>query len=42
MAALLRLAKSHPFAFGMAYSGIKTCGCDLMVQKVSGGDSSTG
>ena len=31
---LLRLAKSYPFRFGMAYSLFKTSGCDLMVQKV--------
>ena len=34
MAAILRLAKSRPFAFGMGYSLFKTSGCDLMVQKV--------
>ena len=36
MAAILRLAKAYPFTFGLVYSGVKTCGCDLMVQKVSG------
>ncbi|GAX83203.1 hypothetical protein CEUSTIGMA_g10629.t1 [Chlamydomonas eustigma] len=34
MASILRLAKSYPFTFGMVYSGLKTCGCDLLVQKV--------
>jgi glycine cleavage system regulatory protein len=34
MAAILRLAKGSPFAFGLVYSGVKTCACDLMVQKV--------
>lgn len=34
MAALLRLAKSRPFAFGVGYSCFKTGGCDLLVQKV--------
>ncbi|KAJ1628581.1 hypothetical protein T492DRAFT_1017372 [Pavlovales sp. CCMP2436] len=34
MAAILRLAKTSPFAFGFFYSGIKTGSCDLMVQKV--------
>jgi hypothetical protein len=34
MTAILRLAKSRPFAFGMGYSLFKTSGCDLMVQKV--------
>ena len=34
MSAIIRLAKSRPFAFGMGYSLLKTSGCDLMVQKV--------
>lgn len=34
MSAILALAKSRPFAFGMGYSLLKTAGCDLMVQKV--------
>ena len=31
---ILRIAKTHPFKFGMGYSLLKTAGCDLMVQKV--------
>lgn len=34
MSAILALARSRPFAFGMGYSLLKTAGCDLMVQKV--------
>jgi len=34
MSAILALARSRPFAFGMGYSLMKTAGCDLMVQKV--------
>uniref|UniRef100_A0A7S2IVA5 ACT domain-containing protein n=1 Tax=Haptolina brevifila TaxID=156173 RepID=A0A7S2IVA5_9EUKA len=34
MSAILRFAKTRPFAFGMGYSLFKTSGCDLMVQKV--------
>lgn len=34
MASILKLAKSYPFTFGLIYSGVKTCGCDLLVQKV--------
>jgi len=34
MAAILRLAKTKPFAFGMGYSLLKTAGCDIMVQTV--------
>jgi hypothetical protein len=35
MASILKLAKSYPFTFGLVYSGMKTCGCDLLVQKAS-------
>ena len=34
MSAIIALARSRPFAFGMGYSLLKTAGCDLMVQKV--------
>jgi len=34
MSAILRFAKASPFAFGVAYSGLKTSACDLLVQKV--------
>jgi glycine cleavage system regulatory protein len=34
MAAILRIAKASPFAFGLVYSGVKTGSCDLMVQKL--------
>ncbi len=34
MAAILRLAKAYPITFGLVYSGVKTCACDLLVQKV--------
>ncbi|EOD33317.1 hypothetical protein EMIHUDRAFT_111890 [Emiliania huxleyi CCMP1516] len=34
MSAILRLAKTYPFRFGLGYSLMKTSGCDLMVQKV--------
>lgn len=34
MAAIMRFAKANPFAFGLGYSGVKTCLCDLLVQKL--------
>lgn len=34
MAAILRLARKAPFAFGVGYSCLKTGGCDLLVQKM--------
>lgn len=33
MSALARLARTHPFKFGMAFSSFKTTFCDFMVQK---------
>ncbi|KAJ1461077.1 hypothetical protein M885DRAFT_508659 [Pelagophyceae sp. CCMP2097] len=34
MAAILRFAKSRPFLFGVGFSGLKTSGSDLIVQKL--------
>ena len=34
LGAVLRVAKQHPFKFGMGYSLFKTAGCDILVQKV--------
>ena len=34
MRALLHIAKTYPFRFGMGFSLFKTAGCDLLVQKV--------